>query len=91
MPRPSRQSEPGAVGRLILSTRPDLSALFQGYAIPGDDASDLLREAVELLIVHCHRLARPREFFLRSLEDLCAAYAERRAAEEGSDDDTPEA
>ena len=89
MTNPSRHSEPGAVGRLILNTRPDLAALFQGYGIPKEDASDLLRQAVDLLVMYCPRLTRPREFFLHSLEGLCAAYAEDRAAEEEKDGDPP--
>ena len=92
MARSSRRSEPGAVRRLLLGARPAIGDLFRGYDIPGEDASDLLRDTVELLIVYCGRIEDPRHFFLQALEDSCTAYVERRrAAEEEQDDGTPEA
>jgi hypothetical protein len=81
MTQPSRRSEPGAVGRLVLSLRPAITDLFAGYAVPAEAASGMLREAVELLIVHCERTAEPRRFFLHTLEERCAAYAEAQTPE----------
>lgn len=79
--------------RLLSGARPAIGDLFRGYEIPGEDASDLLRNAVELLIVYCGRIEDPRHFFLQALEDSCTAYVERRrtAEEEKQDDGTPEA
>ena len=71
--RPSQPSNRGDVRRLVLSLRPTILDLFAGYAIPGDDASVLLRESVELLVRHCDRTVQPRQFFLQTLEDQCAA------------------
>jgi len=88
MPRPSKRSEPGQLQRLVLSLRPTISDLFAGYAVPGEEASVILREAVELLVRHCHQTDRPRQFFLQMLEDRCAAYVEaQEAAEERDDED----
>ncbi|HSL83901.1 MAG TPA: hypothetical protein VLF66_14090 [Thermoanaerobaculia bacterium] len=89
MARLSKRSEPGAVRRSLLALRPAISDLFSGYGIDGEDASKILREAVELLVVHCERLEDPRHAFLLMLEESCEAHVEALAAEEGTDGDAP--
>lgn len=89
MARPSKRSDPGAVRRNLLALRPAISDLFAGYGIPSEDATGILREAVELLVVHCERFEDPRHAFLLMLEESCEAYVEARAAEEGEDGDAP--
>ncbi len=90
MARPSKRSDPGAVQRLLLGLRPAISDLFAGYAVSGEDAGRLLREAVELLILHCQRTEDPRRFFLEMLEESCRAHVEAQAAEEVEDAGPPE-
>lgn len=79
-------SKPGELKRLVLSVRHAMADLFAGYAIPGDEASVILRDSVDDLIRHCHRTERPRQLFLQLLENHCVAYVEAQAAEETDDD-----
>ena len=65
-----------------------MTDLFAGYAIPGDEASLILRDSVDDLIRHCHRTERPRQLFLQLLEDHCVAYGKAQAAEETDDDES---
>lgn len=76
MARASKRSEPGAVRRELLGLRRAISDLFAGYDIPGEDASAMLREAVQLLVMRCERIDDPRHFFLEMLEESCRAYVE---------------
>ena len=64
-----------------------MNDLFAGYAIPGEEASVILRDSVDDLIRHCHRTDRPRQLYLQLLEDHCAAYAEAQKAEETDADE----
>lgn len=89
--RSSKPSTPGELQRFVLSLRPAISDLLAGYDVSGEEATTLLREAVELLALRCGSLDQPRHFFLQTLEDRCAAYAEAEAAKESQDDGTPEA
>ena len=89
MARASKRSEPGAVRRMLLELRPTISDLFTGYGIAGDEASRLLREAVQVLILQCERTEDPRHFFLVTLEELCRASVEAQEAEEEADGGTP--
>lgn len=94
-PRPSHHagqgsgppSRPGELQRLVLSARHAMSDLFAGYAIPDDEASTILRDAVDALIQQCHRTERPRRLFLELLEDGCVAHVKALEAEEGDDDE----
>lgn len=91
MATPPKPSAPGAVRRALLPLRPAISDLFAGYAIGGEDASKILREVVQLLVIHCDRIEDPRHVFLLMLEESCEAYVEAQAAEEGKDGDSPRA
>lgn len=90
MTEASQRSEPGAVGRLVMSLRPTMASLFAGYGLSDEEAGAVLREAVDLLIVHCRKTTDPRGFFLRMLEETCAARAAAKE-EEGSHDGSPDA
>jgi hypothetical protein len=87
----SQPSRRGDVRRLVLSLRPTILDLFAGYAIPGEEASVLLRDSVELLVRYCDSTEQPRHFFLQTLEDQCAAWVAAREAEESPDDGPPHA
>lgn len=89
MARASKTSAPGAVRRALIGLRPAISDLFAGYGIPGEDRTSMLREVVELLVIHCQRTEDPRHYFLETLEESCRAYVAAQAAEEGKDDGTP--
>ena len=81
-------SKPGELQRLVMGLRHAMTDLFAGYAIPGDEASIILRNSVDDLIRHCHRTERPRQLFLQVLEDRCVAYVEAQEAEEMDDDES---
>lgn len=88
--RASPSSDPSALQKLLWSLRPTLRDLFQGYGIPEEEASVVLRDTIAALARDCAHIGRPRTWLLETLEQRCRAYRAAAApAEEKEGDDGP--
>jgi hypothetical protein len=64
----------GKVRELVLRLRPEIRSLFRSYGVPRPVGRAYLREAVELTVILCHRLSRPRRYLLDRMEGRCRTY-----------------
>lgn len=90
------RSDPGAPERttadaipeLLMTLKPRLKTILARFRIPGQDAEDLLQDALLLLVRNRHHLRDPAAYLLSTLQYRCRMYwrQHRRRRQLGVDD-----